>query len=68
MRLKNLRNILLNYMMSGFLFWDKREITTKQKSSQPKIEWWIFETKNTYISKVTWFLEDWVKQMKKDLL
>jgi hypothetical protein len=55
-------------MMSGFLFWDKREIPTKQKSSQPKVEWWIFEAKNTYISKVTWFLEDWVKQMKKDLL
>ena len=68
MRLKNIRNILLNYMMSGFLFWDQKELSTKSKAVPQKVSWWVYETKNTYISKVTWFLEDWVKQMKKDLL
>jgi len=55
-------------MMSGFFFGDTKEVSTKQKKVQTNVEWWVFEAKNTYISKVTWFLEDWVKQMKKDLL
>lgn len=41
----------------------------KEKKSQntetPK--WWVYETKSDYIDKVTWFLEDGIKQMKKDL-
>lgn len=65
---KNIRNLLLKYMMSWFLFGDGWEQLVETKNLKTKIEWWIYETKNTYISKVAVFLEDWVKQMKKDLL
>ena len=53
-------------MMSWVIFGSKNDEKKSQKT-QTKVEWWIFESKNMYISKVTWFLEDWVKQMKKDL-
>ena len=84
MRLRNLRNILLNYMMSGSLFGDGDSFVKKWKKMARQIiidslgekdntkniekEWTVYEAKADYISKVSDFLHDWVKQMKKDLL
>lgn len=62
--LKNIRNMLLNFMMAGPLFWDDKK---EQVSKTHKQSWNIFETKIDYISEVSWFLKDGVEQMKKDL-
>lgn len=39
----------------------------KKSTNIDSPKWWVYETKSDYISKVTWFLEDGIKQMKKDL-
>lgn len=48
----------------------KEDDYPKKEKKSNKIEyskWWVYETKTDYIGKVTWFLEDGIKQMKKDL-
>ncbi len=62
--LKNIRNMLLNFMMAWRLFWDDKK---EQGSKTHKQSWNVFETKTDYISEVSWFLKDGVEQMKKDL-
>lgn len=63
-----LTKLLLKFMMSWRPF-QEDDSPKKEKKSQntetPK--WWVYETKSDYIDKVTWFLEDGIKQMKKDL-
>jgi hypothetical protein len=54
-------------MMAGKLFEDKNQNEQKSVKSDNKISWSVFETKSEYVSKIAWFLEDWVKQMKKDM-
>lgn len=39
----------------------------KDSNNSETPKWWVYETKSDYIDKVTWFLEDGIKQMKKDL-
>ena len=55
-------------MMSWWPFkeddYQKKE---KKSNSVETPKWWVYETKTDYIGKVTWFLEDGIKQMKKDL-
>lgn len=67
MNFMKLTTLLLKFMMSWRPF--KEDNSTKEKKSNdietPK--WWVYETKSDYIGKVTWFLEDGIKQMKKDL-
>ena len=54
---------LLNFLMSGWFF-DENE---KQKAARVKEIWNIYNSKRDYVSQVTWFLEKWVKEMKKDI-
>lgn len=61
-----LKNMLLRFMMSGWPFLEDEPMKSKSWNDESS-KWWVYETKTDYISKVTWFLEDWVKQMKKDL-
>ncbi len=60
--------LLLKFMMSWRPFkeddYPKKE---KKSNSVESPKWWVYETKTDYIGKVTWFLEDGIKQMKKDL-
>lgn len=49
--------------MSGWFF-DESE---KEKAAKTKETWNIYNSKRDYVSQVTWFLEEWVKQMKKDI-
>lgn len=65
---------LLNFLMSGWFFDDKKNkarnnpITWNNNSKQNNNkEWNVYDTKMDYVSKVTWFLEEWVKQMRKDI-
>ena len=83
--LKKIRNLILNFMMSGSLFGDWDSLVNKWKKMARQIiidsisekettqniekgnEWTLYEAKSDYISKVSDFLQDWVKQMKKDM-
>jgi len=62
-----IRNRILNFMMSGKIFGDEDKNSATKKDSKNKISGWVFETKTEYVSKIAWFLEDWVRQMKKDM-
>ncbi len=53
---------LLHFLMSGWFFDDK-----KSKNKDNDEQWNVYETKLDYVSKVTWFLEDGVREMKKDI-
>lgn len=39
-----------------------------EENIEKEVGWTVYEAKSDYISKVSEFLQDWVKQMKKDLL
>lgn len=55
-------------MMSWWPFKEDDYQKKEKKSNSVEIpKWWVYETKTDYIGKVTWFLEDGIKQMKKDL-
>lgn len=69
---------LLNFLMSGWFFDDKKNKTKNKinnhtnwnNNSEQKnddTEWNVYETKMDYVSKVTGFLEDWVREMRKDI-
>lgn len=62
-----LTKLLLKFMMSWWPFQEDRTEKIKKSGKNEPIKWWVFETKSNYIWQVTWFLEDWIKQMKKDL-
>ena len=49
--------------MSG-PFFDESE---KEKEARIKEDGNIYNSKLDYVNKVTWFLESWVKEMKKDI-
>jgi hypothetical protein len=49
--------------MSGWFFNE----TKKEKQIKAKESWSIYNSKRDYVSQVTWFLEKWVKEMKKDI-
>lgn len=82
--IKKIRSTILNFMMSGSLFGDGDSLVKKWKKMAKQIiidslsekdtektvekEWTVYEAKTDYITKVSDFLQDWVKQMKKDLL
>ena len=62
-----LTTLLLKFMMSWRPFQEDDYPKNEKKSSKVETpKWWVYETKTDYIGKVTWFLEDWIKQMKKD--
>ena len=49
--------------MSGWFFDDsKKEIEAKKRETED-----VYNSKRDYVSQVTWFLEKWVKEMKKDI-
>jgi len=54
-------------MMSWRPFHEDDSVSKKNTEQKATSKWWIYETKSDYIWQVTWFLEDWIKQMKKDL-
>ena len=54
---------LLNFLMSGWFF----DETEKEKAARVKETSNIYNSKRDYVSQVTWFLEKWVKEMKKDI-
>ena len=54
-------------MMSGRPFQEDDIAENKKTKKKSHLKWWVYETKSDYIGKVTWFLEDGIKQMKKDL-
>ena len=57
--------LLLKFLLSGRPF--KEDNFEKGKGKKTiAIKWWVYETKTSYIGKVTWFLEEGIKQMKKD--
>ncbi len=66
---------LLNFLMSGPFFDDKKTKSKKNKhtnwndnsNQNNNTQWNVYETKMDYVSKVASFLEDWVKEMKKDI-
>ena len=62
-----LRSILLKFMMSWWPFKEEDFSEEKKSTKYECPKWWVYETKSDYIGKVTWFLDDWIKQMKKDL-
>ena len=63
-----LTTLLLKFMMSWRPFQEDDSLKKGKKSKNTETPtWWVYETKSDYIGKVTWFLEDWIKQMKKDL-
>lgn len=62
-----LRTLLLKFMMSWWPFQEDHAEKAKKTEKNISTKWWVFETKSNYIWQVTWFLEDWIKQMKKDL-
>jgi hypothetical protein len=59
-----LTNRLINFIMSGWPFDDKKN---KENNWNSQYDWDVFETKTSYISKVAEFLESWIKEMKKDI-
>ena len=62
-----LTTLLLKFMMSWWPFQEDDPSKKEKKSKNTETPtWWVYETKSDYIGKVTWFLEDWIKQMKKD--
>ncbi len=54
---------LLNFLMSGWPF----ENNKKDNSHPEDKEGSIYEAKLDYVSKITGFLEDWVREIKKDI-
>ena len=62
-----LTRILLKFMMSWWPFQEDDSSKEKKTTNNESPKWWVYETKSDYIDKVTWFLEDGIKQMKKDL-
>ncbi len=48
--------------MSGWFFDDK-----KSKNKDNNDQWNVYETKLDYVWNVAKFLEDWVKEMTKDI-
>ena len=65
--LMRLTTVLLKFMMSWRPFKEDDYSKKEKKSNSDTPKWWVYETKSDYIGKVTWFLEDGIKQMKKDL-
>ena len=65
--LMRLTSLLLKFMMSWRPFKEDDYSKKEKKSNSDTPKWWVYETKSDYIGKVTWFLEDGIKQMKKDL-
>ena len=65
--LMRLTTLLLKFMMSWRPFKEDDYSKKENKSNSDTPKWWVYETKSDYIGKVTWFLEDGIKQMKKDL-
>ena len=62
-----LTTLLLKFMMSWRPFQEDNSPKKEKKSQNTETpKWWVYETKSDYIGKVTWFLEDGIKQMKKD--
>ncbi len=59
---KRFNRWLINFLMAGSFF-NEVEKNIKQEN----VEWGIFETKTDYVNKVAKFLEDGVKEMKKDI-
>ncbi len=59
--------------MSGWFFDDKKNKSKKNvnwdnnSSQNDNTQWNVYDTKMDYVSKVTGFLEDWVKEMRKDI-
>ena len=59
--------------MSGWFFDDKKSnldknINRDKDSIQNKdTQWNVYDTKMDYVGKVTGFLENWVKEMRKDI-
>ena len=62
-----LTTLLLKFMMSWRPFKEDDYQKEKKSNDTEAPKWWVYETKSDYIGKVTWFLEDGIKQMKKDL-
>lgn len=58
------RKRTLNFLMSGWPFEDKKNISNNPKE---KKEGGVYETKMDYVSKVTGFLESGVKEMTKNI-
>ena len=54
---------LLNFLMSGWPF----ENNKKDDFHQDEKEWSVYEAKLDYVSKITGFLEDGVREIKKDI-
>lgn len=59
-----LTNRLINFIMSWWPFDDKKN---KKNVLEKNIEGAVFEAKTDYVSRVTGFLESWVKEMKKNI-
>ena len=49
--------------MSGWLFNESK----KEKEARTKETLNLYNSKRDYVNQVTWFLEKWVKEMKKNI-
>ncbi len=49
--------------MSGRFFDESK----KERETREKESWNIYSSKRDYVTQVTWFLEKWVKEMRKDI-
>ena len=52
--------------MSGPFFDEKKKTNNEYNTTQKK-QWNVYDTKLDYVNKVAWFLEDGVREMKKDI-